>query len=376
MRYLIFEYQYGGHFIEYIRHLIDYAKDNIKEDSFYFVVPNNYKKHLDNHEFNSADNIQFIFMSEEERIKCQNKDSYFNIFKAFSRCRIIRHYINLLNIQKLILLTSINYVFGLQFLPSHVSINAIEYIIPLRRDVVSWRTKISDKLKMRLYAHNSRLKNLFLLNDEESAKIYNNIYRTQKFKFLPDPIDCMVSATEDNLHHNKITLLHAGRFRKEKGTFDIINAMKLLPDAIRQKFKLVICGCSPIKIDNTKVIEEVAELKKIMDVEFYNSFVSPEFLHSQYNRADIILIPYRNFAQSSGNLGHAASYGKPVIGPGQGLLGHIIRKYKLGYCLGTLSPESIATTLSEIKPESKEYGFKAYADLCSPRLFSHLLLAK
>lgn len=376
MNSLIFEYQYGGHFIEYLRHLINYAKDNIKEDTFYFVVPNNYKKHIENHEFHSAGNIQFIFMSEEEQIKCQNNDSYFNIFKAFSRCRIIRHYINLLDIQKLILLTSINYIFGLHFLPSHVSINAIEYIIPLRRDVVSWRTKISDKLKMGLYAHTSQLKNLFLLNDEESAKIYNDIYRTQKFKFLPDPIDCMVPATEDNLHHEKITLLHAGRFRKEKGTFDIINAMKLLPDDVRQKFKLVICGCSPIKIDNDKAIEGVDELKNLMDIEFYNSFVSPEFLHSQYNRADIILIPYRNFAQSSGNLGHAASYGKPVIGPGQGLLGHIIRKYKLGYCLKTLTPESIATTLSEIKLGSKDFGFKEYTNLCSPKLFSKLLLAK
>ena len=46
-------------------------------------------------------------------------------------------------------------------------------------------------------------------------------------------------------------------------------------------------------------------------------------------------MPYHITNLSSGVIGYAALFGKPVIGPSKGLLGHLINKYQLGETVGT-----------------------------------------
>ena len=363
---------------EYIRHILNYANENHQNDEFHIVVPNNYEKHLAS--FPSSDKFIFHYLSDKTVKQLLKPGKLSVIIHSVVRCKVVARYIKQYSIDKTILITSINYLFGIGLiLPKDSYVSAIEYIIPRHRpDNISSFKKLEDRFRMWTYSHTKQLKNIFLLNDEESAEIYNKNYGTSKFKFIPDPIDCLVRShphTDKSSH--KITILHAGRFRKEKGTFDIFEALRLLNDNERSKFKFILCGGSIIPEDNERAKNEILELDKIMEVEYHPGFVSEEFLHSLYERCDYVLMPYHNYFQSSGNLGHAASYRKPVIGPGVGLLGNLIEKYSLGIALESLDATGIVKALRKIltSSNSKSYRFNDYVKRCSPSDFSRILLS-
>lgn len=80
-------------------------------------------------------------------------------------------------------------------------------------------------------------------------------------------------------------------------------------------------------------------------------FVFDEFVLYLYwynIRHDAILIPYKNTAQSSGLLGYAAQFNKPLLAPSNGLIGKLVNEYKLGYLLDNLSPRTIADNLDKV----------------------------
>lgn len=372
MRYLIFEYQYEGHYTEYIRHILSYAKTHLPKDEIFLCVPNKYED-LCNGYLPQSDNFHFLYLSDED-LKILNKKGKFALLThSYHRCKKISELIRTYNIDQTILITSIMYLCGIAlFTPLNASISGIEYIMPRYRENISFTKKLEDKFRMWLYARTPQLKRVFLLNDEESVGFYNEKYSTSKFMFLPDPIDCKVDKNNPKrLNTDKITLLHAGCFRREKGTFDIIDALNLLNPEERKKFRFILCGKSAVPEDNELAKNKIKHLSELMDVEFYNSFVEELFLHKLYQECDYVLMPYHNYFQSSGNLGHAASYHKPVIGPNQGLLGRLIREYSLGYTVRTLDAYGIAETLREIlRQPNKEYRFEDYTRRCNPSNFA------
>ena len=65
-------------------------------------------------------------------------------------------------------------------------------------------------------------------------------------------------------------------------------------------------------------------------------------MKAHFNQCDAVLIPYKNTESSSGIIGHAASSQKPVITINKGLLGDIVKQYKLGWLIEESSPVFIA----------------------------------
>ena len=61
------------------------------------------------------------------------------------------------------------------------------------------------------------------------------------------------------------------------------------------------------------------------------------------------MIPYKLTDLSSGALGYAALFGKPVIGPSSGLIGELIIDNKLGISLDEIKAESIAKTINDFR---------------------------
>lgn len=378
MKYLIFEHQYQGHYLEYIRHLLTYANENLQNTEIHLALHPSIEKHVLNNELPTAPNIHFYYFSESELNKFNAKGKLSRFVKTYHLCKKVSELITKYEIDRTILITAVNFILGLSLLtPKQAHISAIEYIIPRWRLDCASKYKIGeDRFRMWLYANTKQLKNLYLLNDEDSPNFYNQEYNTTKFKFLPDPIDCIVDKTATIDKDVKIVLLHAGCFRKEKGTFDIIEALKNLSPEELSRFKFILCGKSIVGEDNEKAVKEMSMLKSIMDVEFYNDFVDEEFLHSLYKRADYILMPYHNYYQSSGNLGHAASYCKPVVGPQQGLLGQLITKYQLGFTADDITSENIAKALKKILNTGKqEHKFEDYTKRCSPDSFSRIMFS-
>ena len=59
-----------------------------------------------------------------------------------------------------------------------------------------------------------------------------------------------------------------------------------------------------------------------------------------------MLIPYKFVNQSSGIIGYSAQFQLPVIGPKEGLIGKLIKRYKLGYTIPNINHLSIAEFLN------------------------------
>ena len=73
---------------------------------------------------------------------------------------------------------------------------------------------------------------------------------------------------------------------------------------------------------------------------------------------DYVLIPYLAKGQSSGIVGHAVYYGKPVVVAGEGVIGKIVRKWKLGHLLRDSSEDSICWILRYLMNNTPAYNMK------------------
>lgn len=378
MCFLIFEIESGGHFSEYVRYIIGYVVNYRSDDDFVFALSQRHKELLGDHcgSDNRFHNCNFIFFSDFEYVRCTTGGAF---KQAWYRSLLLRNCAKRHRPDKIILLWARPYFPWLTMLPCGNKVNTIEYLVPgWRKKPVSLRHRFFDWMQYRLYSNLGCVNKVFLLNDTTYPRIYNELYDCNKFGFLPDPVE-VFGANDDEPRgdDDRITLLHAGRLHREKGTFDILDAMDLLTDEQKRKFRLVICGKPQTSGDNDKISSRVERLMSDPDleVEFHNGFVAVEFLHRQYQKADYVLIPYYNYSQSSGNLGHAASYGKPVIGPSMGLLGKLIKDNGLGYVLDELSSAAIAKVLVRIYNGDKiSVRSREYAVLCDPDEFARILL--
>ena len=83
------------------------------------------------------------------------------------------------------------------------------------------------------------------------------------------------------------------------------------------------------------------ELKEYLELKIYDDFVSFQVIEELCASSDYLLAPYENTGQSSGVIAYAAKYSIPVIGPAQGLLGKLIRRYHLGICLDTVDANGL-----------------------------------
>lgn len=90
--------------------------------------------------------------------------------------------------------------------------------------------------------------------------------------------------------------------------------------------------------------------QKGADIMTVNRYCSFDYLHSLCHTADCLLIPYLFPDLSSGVIGYGAIHGVPVIGPGQGLIGELIRDNDLGITIDEITPEALRKAITEFRP--------------------------
>lgn len=391
MKFLLFEYKYTGHYIEYIRYIVNHVSHkNVDIDLSLYLAPE-YKCHFDKGDFKCSDNIHQYYLTHKEIKQFRNSGYVSALIGGFLRCKLLKRIIKKSPDTKIILLSSNDYITGLPLIiPKHCDIRSIEYIIPKRNEDVSIFKRIAYGVKMRLYAGARQLKKIYLLNDEQSVAYYCECFRTNKFRYIPDPIVKLYDESHrinnssdktDNLSDNKINILQAGFYSSKKGVFKVLDAFDYMSESELKQLRFILCGKCTVKSEEKEIARRITELSQKMEVVFFDKFVDDSVLHSLYQMADIIMLPYENHAQSSGNLGHAASYETPVIGPSKGLLGHLIRKYNLGITLDDIDGRTIADAIREvIKTDIKNRGestlrkYTEYTRRCSPELFLKTIL--
>jgi len=346
-RILIFDYLVSGHHLEYLNHLYKKALQ-YQEKKFIFVLPLNFTEVKDKLSWPDAINIT-IHLEDFSKI---NKTS--GLIKSFRLSQLLKSNIKKFKITHIFLISLMSFLPTLPFIMnSKVKISGIIYLIYLYR----WKNegslpKLQDAFKYLLFTKMKSFHEIFILNDALSARYLNIKFKTNKFKYLPDPFipipeDKIKNIREKlNILPNKTVFLHFGGLSRRKGTIDILEALELLPTSQLDNLCFIFAGKVYDDI-STEFYEKLNKQKERVQILCFDEFCEYTFLGSLCLSCDFILIPYKATAQSSGALGFAAQFNKPVIAPNDNLLGKLVRKFNLGFTIKNITPKSLSLFIKE-----------------------------
>lgn len=228
---------------------------------------------------------------------------------------------------------------------------------------------------------NPRVKSLFILNDKSGTKILNLLFFfRKKFCFLSDPIDFSHFSNQDNLQLNikqkysltdKKVITCIGSLDERKNTVNVIKSLSLLSETTLNKTALAILGKAKkneYSNINKAILETTCDNKNIRII-FENRRLTSKEFNDVIFQSDILAIPYSGHVGSSGILGNAVKYKKPVIASNSGLIAKLVKKYHLGLTVNEKSPKAISSAIEKIilYPENlNEKGIHNYMSNLSP----------
>lgn len=373
---LLFDLNSKGHHLEYIHHLYMYAYSKLREDVL-FLLHYDFESKLQYRDFPAKKGLKFVFIRQKD----DNDWGKSKFVSSFLKSYLLKKYIDVYHPSAVFLPEVVSYLPWLVFnVINRNLISAIEYRIPGRRaNKVSFKQYMTDSLKLKFYAYAPCFHRVFLLNDKLYADIYNKKFNTTRFSYLPDPVVKIENDGEsteslfDVETKGKKVFLHCGGMSTRKGTFTILESIKKLSTEDRKKAVFIFAGRID-KDEKSEFEEQIKELSHVINIFFFEGFLSFKRLAGLFEQSDYILVPYKNVEQSSGIIGHAAQYGKPVIGPAEGLLGVLISEYKLGYAIAHLDADKLKEVISRlIDEEAHSIDGAAYLREASAENFAKII---
>lgn len=359
-RLLFFSQSANGHYPEYLHHLyIGISKRS--NCQAVIVVPASFegkKKLLD---WPECPRIEFDLIPDEQ-VSWGDGKWYKRNYRF---ARLVRQYALKHAPDEIIMMDLMICMPYLAFLiPGPIKLSGILYGIYLYRwNELSLLRRGAELFWHWLMAKRSCFNRIFVLNDADSAKHFNHVYHTERFQYLPDPFLPLPVTGEDfrekyGIGDDRKIYFHFGSFGKKKGTLEILNSILLIPEEEQDQYCFVFAGCiqDVIRKDFERLLTEIRKSKVLCLV--FNEFCSYEFLGCWCHACDAILLPYLMAYNSSGCIGYAAQFNKPVIGPAYGLLGKLIRQYALGVSLQLISPEKLVQAYHDVVDfscQGKEY---------------------
>lgn len=346
---LVFVDSIDGHNLEYINHL--YTGALLKDNDYVFILPISFLEVSNKFIWPNCSNIVIELFEDSLISKYNNK-----ILKALKICRLIQKKVSIHNCNSVFLISLMNAMPFLPFLlKGSVKISGIIYKVFLYR----WKhssiiVRFADVLKYILFSNFNNFYRIYLLNDSLAPVFLNKKYKTSVFSYLVDPIvPLSVNGLQDfrkdlNISPEKIVFLHFGALTSRKGTIEILEAICLIDDYTLSKCSFIFAG---VVFNDIKDIfyELVNIINKKTKIIIFDRFCDYEFLGSLCVASNYVLIPYKNFEQSSGVLGYAAQFNIPVVGPSSGLLGKLIKKNKLGFTINDITSSSLANFINNSK---------------------------
>lgn len=353
MNTLIFDTTLTGHHLEYINYLYRAALKR-DDEKFTFAVPKNeWEKVRGKCDWPYAINIRWILLDDKE---CHKASSGSLISKCFKTSKLIRHIAIKEKVDRIKLISIAGVIPFLPIiLPNHIKLSGIIYKIYLRANKTGIK-KLADYFRYLVMARSNSIDKVFILNDSRSAGKLNDIYHTDRFVSLPDPvpeidtINCHDMRQELGITKDAKIFLHFGAMDKRKGTIEILRAINLIPKENLEKYFFIFAGRLGDNL-RTEFYDLANEAKlKGANIILRDEFCSYELLHSLCKTSDAILIPYLLTNLSSGVLGYASLHHKPVIGPSDGLIGQLIGENEIGSMIDEITPEKILCAITHFKP--------------------------
>lgn len=343
-RIIVFETALSGHRLEYIHHLyMKGAEDSVNK--YFFVLPESFNQLKSKSDWPETPNIIVDLMSQSSLHKCENGSQ---IYRAYKKTSLLLKYKKKWNANVAILIMLMDFAPFVSFVNwGDTRIRGIIYKVYLHeQEGMGMLRKLLNKLVYSFFAKRECFDRLFVLNDEKGVSLLNKEYHSNKFLYLPDPVpsinmDTVINVrTELGISDLDKVFLQFGGLTERKGTIDILKAADLCEKETLNHVVLIFAGVINAEIRASFY----AMMKKLRDkvrIIVYDEFCSYDLLYNLCESCDVILVPYHNVNMSSGVLGYAASFGKPVIGPSQGVLGELILGNMLGAVKEDVSDEGL-----------------------------------
>lgn len=386
MTKLFFDIQITGHHSEYIDHILSHIIDD-KVNKYIFVVHQDFasKFPVISAKAQSKSNVALIQVNANEILNIKVKNRF---KRSLNNFKVVDHYAKKFNADEVFLLhlNVFQIALGLKKINYKISgILFMQFTNMKVNNMYSFYFYIRRYFPFILMLKQKKINQIFLLNDEDSANFLNNKYNTKIFKELPDPIpnipllkDFSISEFSGFEKKRKF-FLHFGAISERKGSLEILEAIFKLPAEIQAKLGLVFAGKSSDSnfTHNIEFLINKINKETKARVLWVNSFVENTLMSSMFKASDVILMPYKNAEASSGIMGHAIKYKKPIISTNSGLIGKIINQNNFGFLIDSVTPNEIANAIElsykkEVIITSKQYDL--YLKSHSVKLFSKKIL--
>ncbi len=370
-RLMLFDLSINGHHPIYIQHLIQWwGKHQLPFDLDIVVSPRFIQHHTDVIDLATKYNhcsIQFIPISEQEEneFKPHNLGPLQRMQRSFQEWNLLCRYAEKFKSDHCLILYFDPYqlplilaerspcpISGIYFRPTFHYQNFTQCRLT-RRDRIQ---QVREKLLLRQVFRNPQLKTLFSL-DPFAVKYLQKFQKKVQVLPLADPIvEALVSSKQIlqlrerlGVEGNRQIALLFGALTGRKGIYETLDALLDLPSQLQSSLCIVLAGQVNLQ-DHKRLVAKIAEIHSASAVQIISQF---EFLIESevpvyFQMADIVLAPYQHHVGMSGILLQAAVAGKPVLSSNFGLMGEMVKKYRLGLAIDSSKPSEIATGLSSL----------------------------
>lgn len=359
---MVFSFDILGHHLEYVHHL--YEKFRRSGEACVFVVPERFEELRGKLLWEAASNIRFDLISREETDRYEQAGT---LRKRFLLAQLLGNKIRQHRVCQVFCLYLSPFTSSMWMIPSGAVLSGIVYQIPLYREQVSFLRRLRDFQEFSCYARNRKFGRVYLLNDPEGAERMNRKYRTEKFVGLPDPYLPLAQEHLPDIRarygipQDRTLFVHLGAMTWGKGTMDILHSLKGLGKEESSRYWFFFAGKVGPDI-KSEFDASLRHLQGIVDITLVDDFCEYDFFAALCQACDALVLPYHRTSQSSGIIGYASQFGKPVIAPGKGLLGNLIRKYALGYMLEEVSVPALQSSYRAIAAGNVPAPTRAYCE--------------
>ena len=373
-------YSLAGHHLEYLLNFYHYAStDFSKEHKYVFTLVDDFKETFDR--FPSQPNIEFDYIPTQDLKKLNIGNMYVVQYKHNI---VTRRYIKKHRPTNVLYL-AFNYNFLLQSL---MTIKGVKYsgilfrVYPYDFSSMSIRYKLHTILSHWGAVHNKWITNIFISNDTTGVAYLNKLYKTDKFKYVPDPYVPISAMSNTYINSNEVLLMkakrvlfHFGSFRRGKGTVELLKAILLTPKDVAQQLCFILAGKVPDDLHD-EIYSLVGQCSIHTTLIFHDEFCSFEYISEICRRSDFILMPYSQSSSSSGMYGYAAQFGVPIVAPNKNMTRKIVRRNQLGILLDDISPKGLSEFYCTIPSREKYRVGTRYLETNTVAAFTDAIFSK
>ncbi|MEN9656358.1 MAG: hypothetical protein RL311_1339 [Bacteroidota bacterium] len=383
-----FKVRNEGHNLGFIQNIYQYLLHKKTLDTQYVFLLNPQAKDY----FTNAENhpqIKIVFITEQEYYKAESAKT--TLKSAEIHWEIIQLYAEKYAIHHLILMeldifqVEIGRNRNIPFTISGIYFRPYQRIAASSTDSLSERFLLKiklakKKLALRYMLKNNKLTKVFVFNDTETIALLNKRYKPV-FYLLPDPIfqspvDNTISIRKQYgiASDHKIVLIF-GVIDERKNALNIIEALQAMPHSTLSTLTLMVVGT--VAESYKEQLQQAAQLATGLQTIVIDRFVNNTEMEAIFQQSDLIMVTYIDFYVSSGVLGNAAKYNKPMVGSNYGLIGYQIQAFNMGKVVDPLDVQQLQhAMLTLLNDQNFKFTSQAndFVKVNSPEAFVEKLL--